>query len=320
MKSSFDDLWVITTYFNPIRYRRRKQNYHHFRQHLDAPLLTVELSHDGQYELGPGDADLLVQITGPDVMWQKERLLNVALKALPSSCTYVAWLDADVIFADSGWRSLLREKLKIHPLVQAFKFLYDLPKNALPHTFNWQASTPTAYSFIYKSTIADTGTLFFRPANTALARISMAGLAWAARKELLDQHGFYDALIIGGGDRAMACAAVGRYEDAQYMACLKGRRAQHYLAWATAFHESVKGNVGYIDATLLHLWHGEIADRQYNERHQTLSTFDFDPYTDLCLDAEGSWRWNTPNHELRAYLKHYFAHRLEDGRVSPPES
>ncbi len=320
VKSSFDDFWVITTYFNPIRYRRRKHNYHHFRQHLDAPLLTVELSHNGQFELGPGDADLLVQITGPDVMWQKERLLNVALKALPSSCRYVAWLDGDVIFENPDWHHLARIKLESHPLVQPFKTLYDLPRGASPEPLAGLSQPPTAYSFAYKISTPEAGVNFFRPASTTLARISTTGLAWAARKELLDQHGFYDALIIGGGDRAMACAAFGRFDDALYMACLQGRRAQHYLAWATSFYESVKGNVGYIDATLLHLWHGAIEDRQYNERHQRLSTFDFDPYTDLCLDAEGSWRWNTPNHELRAYLKHYFAHRLEDGRVSPTES
>lgn len=35
------------------------------------------------------------------------------------------------------------------------------------------------------------------------------GMAWAARRELLEQHGFYDGCVIGGGDSALICAAFG---------------------------------------------------------------------------------------------------------------
>ena len=82
-------LWAITAYFNPAGYRRRRDNYRVFRERLQAPLVTAELSCDGNFALSSDDADVLVQVHG-DAMWQKERLLNLALGAVPSACQAVA--------------------------------------------------------------------------------------------------------------------------------------------------------------------------------------------------------------------------------------
>src|SRR5215203_6717152 len=72
-------LWAITSYFNPMRYGRRLANYRLFREHLPLPLITVELSFGGQeeFDLREGEADVLIQLRGRDVLWQKERLLTV---------------------------------------------------------------------------------------------------------------------------------------------------------------------------------------------------------------------------------------------------
>src|SRR3954471_14147085 len=92
-----EDLWVITSYFNPLRYRRRLANYRVFCRNVPAPLLAVELSFRGSFDLRPGEADILIQLRGGDVLWQKELLLNVALRALPAPCRKVVWMDCDVI-------------------------------------------------------------------------------------------------------------------------------------------------------------------------------------------------------------------------------
>ena len=81
-----------------MRYQRRLANYRSFREHLAVPLITVELSYGAGFDLREGEADVLIQLRGRDVMWQKERLLNVGLGALPSACSKVVWLDCDIIF------------------------------------------------------------------------------------------------------------------------------------------------------------------------------------------------------------------------------
>ena len=67
-------LWAITSYFNPSRYRRKLENYRVFRERLAVPLIAVEHDVEGRFELGPGDADVLVRVAGGDVLWQKERV------------------------------------------------------------------------------------------------------------------------------------------------------------------------------------------------------------------------------------------------------
>ena len=98
------ELWAITCYFNPMRYRRRLANFRIFRDRLQLPLVAVELAYGPEFELQAQDAEILIQLRDDAaVLWQKERLLNVALQALPSSCRKVAWLDCDIFFTAPGW-------------------------------------------------------------------------------------------------------------------------------------------------------------------------------------------------------------------------
>src|SRR3974377_2142226 len=97
------DLWAITCYFNPMRYRRRLINFRIFREYLKVPLVVVELAFGPEFELQAQDAEILIQLRGGAVLWQKERLLNVALQALPKDCHKVAWLDCDIVFKALDW-------------------------------------------------------------------------------------------------------------------------------------------------------------------------------------------------------------------------
>jgi hypothetical protein len=45
----------------------------------------------------------LIFISGGAVLWQKERLLNLAIKSVPLYVKNIAWLDCDVIFDRSDW-------------------------------------------------------------------------------------------------------------------------------------------------------------------------------------------------------------------------
>src|ERR1035437_6843897 len=109
---------VVTTYFNPMKSHRRLTNYRAFRSRLNAPLLTVELSFDGQFELTSADADHLIQLSGGDVVWQKERLLNIALGAVPDDVENVAWIDCDVVFESRNWPQAAKKALKSDSIIQ----------------------------------------------------------------------------------------------------------------------------------------------------------------------------------------------------------
>jgi len=300
-------LWVITSYFNPCGYQSRRRNYGVFRRRLQAPLVTVELSFDGEFQLQPDEADIMVRVRGGDVIWQKERMLNVALAHLPGECEMVAWIDCDVFFADDRWPAKAREALGRHSAIQLYSTLLDVTDEA-------GASSPSASWRSVMNTLSDGGIGFdslvsMKPRSGG----SRFGMAWVARRDWLDRHGFYDACVIGGGDRAMAAALFGSIQELCDFQLMNKPRAEHYQDWATQLYQTVRGNVGFIEGTLYHLWHGEFGNRYYKERHLELSKFDFDPTTDLALDAGGAWRWNSRKPEMHRFVREYFFSRQEDG-------
>ena len=307
------DLWVVTSFYNPEGYRRRITNFKRFKRDLTVPLVVVELSFNGQYHIDTDAAEIVVRIPGSAVLWQKERLLNIALEHVPRDVSHIAWLDCDVLFGNTNWPVDAAEHLKRFPLVQLFSELHDLgpgDDNLRPGDIN---VSPSGSGIAWLVATGGLGSDHFSPKTTRLARHRAFGLAWAANRALLESHGFYDAMILGSGDRAMACAAYGRFNDAIESCHLNERRAAHYLAWAKPFYESVQANVGYLPGTLFHLWHGDLANRGYRERHIALAQLEFDPAVDIHVDENGAWAWTQNRPEIAALTQQYFKSRLEDG-------
>jgi hypothetical protein len=298
-------LWAITAYFNPTRSRYRRANYRLFRAHLRLPLLAVELAFDGCHELGRGDADILVQLRGGDVMWQKERLLNVALRHLPADCRHVAWVDCDALFDDGDWAERLLALLDRHPLVQAFSSIAHLGPPA--------ADAGAATAFTQPGVLA-------RVAAAGVAAVASPlpsgpsspskGFAWAAHREVLDAFSLYDACIVGGGDMAFACALLGRFDVGART--MNERQREHYLRWARPFHDALAGRAGVLAGAARHLWHGDVRHRRYRERHDGLHAHGFDPFADIAVAADGAWRWSSAKPGLHAYVRDYFASRREE--------
>ena len=291
-------LWAITTFFNPAGHRRRLLNYRRFRAALQVPLATAELSFDGSWELAHSDADLLVRMTDGDVMWQKERLLNLVVAQLPPECEYVAWIDADVLLQDPDWPDQAVDALESVSLVQLFDTARDLgPDGAVPRVCG-----PSVVA------VARAGQSTFGPGIRH-------GLAWAARRELVARHGFYDSCVIGSGDTALMRAAFGVPDAVARRLRMSPAERDHYFRWAEGFHDEVDGRVGVLPGEIHHLWHGDLEDRRYNRRHHDLAVHRFDPQADLRPGREGAWRWASDKPALHALLRDYFRSRCDDGRA-----
>lgn len=303
------DLWAITSYFNPIGYRTRRLNYHLFRERLGVPLLTVELSYGSNFDLGPADATTLIQLKSDHVMWQKERLLNLAQERLPGSCRKVVWIDCDVLFERDDWAWATSRALDHHALVQPYSTVFDLGRgSSLDEPLEPQsilARHSMAAQFAAGKTHAG-------PILTDMMGLYSPGHAWGIRRDVLRQTGFYDAFIVGGADNLMAQAAVGRHEELVRNFELTPQHARHTLAWADRFHRHVCG-MGVVAGHLFHLWHGEFGERKYAERHQILQESQFDPDRDIVVGPGGCWRWNSNKPRLHAAVRAYFEQRKEDG-------
>ncbi len=306
-------MWAMTSFYNPMRYKRRLTTYKTFRENLGIPLVTVELSYDGHFQLTETDADILIQISGGAVLFQKERLLNLAINSVPPSVGNIAWLDCDVIFERSDWMNEAKKQLEAFNVIQLFSDLVDLDKEdyqVTTHHHDVSRSGQGIVSLVGEEHL-DVAAMLEQAAQAVRAKC--LGFAWAARREILENHGLYDAMIIGGGVRAQVAAMYGQYDALVKTYQFNSARQKHYLKWARPYHEAVGERVGYVAGRLYHLWHGDAKNRKYSERHTTFAEFKFDPDVDLMVGSNGAWQWARSRPDLEEFLSNYFASRAEDG-------
>ncbi len=305
-----DDLAIVTSYFNPSGYKTKIDNYWRFRNAIERSglyLLTIELAFEDQpFSLEGSPFCPVLQIRARDVLWQKERLLNVAFASLPNCFTKTAWLDCDILFVDPFWTARVSKLLDQYALLQPFRSVVRLPRGV--DAYYGQGIAYASFAAVYQEDqLAHLQGTFGPHGHT--------GFAWAARRELLANTGLYDACIAGSGDHMIAHAACGDWTSP----CVQrdvGRgpwQLNHFRNWAMRFYSATNGRLGCATGTVLHLWHGDIENRKYADRHRELAEFGFDPSVDIAVSRSGAWKWASVKPDLHGWAKRYFDLRAEDG-------
>lgn len=306
-----NELIVITTYFNPCRYATRRNNYDLFMagmRRAGVTCITVECAFGNEeFEL-PSSLEV-IQVRSQTLLWQKERLLNLASSWLPRSCKYVAWLDCDILFDNPQWARDLANVLKHRKVVQVFETCLRLERG------NVQGGTPDiANSFA--------SVMQKRPDSLNAGRYDLhghTGYGWAMHREIFDTLGLYEAAVSGSADHFMAHAIFGDYNFCITNALKRDeRQIGHLKDWGNRFHLMVQGSLGVVPGRIKHLWHGDSVNRRYFLRMHEITDLGFDPWTDLKLTPGAPIEWaqglNKPG--LQQYFKNYFSNRREDGEMA----
>ncbi len=310
------ELWALTCYFNPSNYRSKPENFRAFRSGLAAtgvPLCLVELAFDDQpFMFTSSDAEQLIQIRGGAICWQKERLLNLGLSALPAECDKVAWLDGDIIFENSNWAQETARLLESYAIVQPFRWSVRL----LPGE-RWAdyAQLPLGCGDNEAHYgVADGVSRHGLDSLSSYHLHGHTGYAWAGRRSILQKHGFYQYNPLGNADLNMACA--------MFSGCLNlklerfsAASGRHLMAWAERFYGDVQGSVACADGAVFHLWHGSKENRLYEKRLTVLVDNDFQPEIDLRASSNGAFEWASDKPALQQWCKDYFIGRQEDAQI-----
>jgi glycosyltransferase involved in cell wall biosynthesis len=301
------EAWVISCYYNPLRFESRARNFEIFyRQLLDSnvPFLIVECAFGNEKFTLPERRNI-IKVRAQDVLWQKERLLNLAERLLPPGAKYVIWLDADVLFANCRWIPETVEVLQNEMICQPFARCVRLaPGQMQPDASNreiWES-----FAFVRKTDAE-------KAASTNFDLHGHTGFAWAARREIFSETGLYDRAIAGTADHLMAHAAAGQIEHACIeRAFFNDSIKAHFNRWGKKFFAVVGGKLGFVEGDIYHLWHGELKNRRYLERTQELSRLNFNPSTDLIVNRHNLYEFVAERDDLRFWMREYFSRRLED--------
>jgi hypothetical protein len=306
------DLWVVSTYFDSEGYTsklRALRAYVSMMERSGIPMLLVEGSFGGHPFLLP-KSDQVLQVRCQNVMWQKERLLNLAIDHLPDTCRKVAWLDTDIFFENPRWAVETSNLLDSFPIVQPFGLALWLPKGTTQFRGRGIASPGFA-------SVAHNHPGLFLSGD--FDRHGHTGYAWAARKDLIQKHGLYDRSIAGSGDHLMAHAMMGDLSSpcVTNSVGVANPFRESFHAWAKPFHNDVRSRVGFVQGAVLHRWHGDRKKRGYYKRMVGLLARGYNPSVDVRVAPSGALEWTEHAAVLRRWLKGYFTRREEDGKPGP---
>lgn len=275
---------VITTHYNPCNYKRLLNNYFIFKENLtkDADLFVAELSFNNEFRIPEA---LHIHGSEKNIMWQKERMLNLIVENLDPKYDIIAWIDADILFADPDWLEKALEKLEKYPVVQLFGKMISLNKNfEIDHIKEgWCLNKHKGGKF------------------------KCPGGAWIAKRWVFP---LIDFNIIGGGDSAQVHAWDNNFNNF-FSSMLNPEYLECYRDAGKIAYDKVQGNYSYIDCDIVHLYHGTRQNRRYVQRYEILKENRFDPKNDIKID-NGIYSWNSDKPILHGQLKEYFSSRDED--------
>lgn len=310
---------ALTSYYNPLKGALRQLNYRTFRRHLGIPLMTVEWSKDGSFELGDDDADHLIQVSGGDLLWQKERLLNIGLrKARLIGFNKVAILDSDIIFQNQQWHEDVSKKLNTCEFIQCFETAHYLPACEHQHlsrdtlcNIPTEHSSPALFSLIAqgKEIFKSQKEGFFSP-TAKIQIMGNPGLATAVNLDRLGHWTSYEGNIVGGGDLAMITALTSKTDELFATTDYTLKHQKHLDEWAKSLGKS-RIKIGNTDGDIYHLWHGEMKNRQYRQRYSILTQHHYDPYKDIDICAGSALRFTDANPVLREAVESYIHSRKD---------
>lgn len=297
-------LAVMTCLFNPQRYVRIRSNFERFASHIaefDVDLWTIELALDDD-DFSLPDCPRTIRVRGQrdrHTLWQKERLLNLLLGAIPNEYDGIGWFDGDVLLTNRFWVEAVRATLRQYVWCQ-------------PFINSWWQDAAGGLTSLKRS--AGWSRHFQPEVYLDVSRVH-PGFAWFARAAWLRQHGLYDRNPTGGGDSLMLKASssspllVDRHLTPAWRADVD--------SWAKSARSNGGGSLGFTPGDVVHLYHGTRSNRRYVQRWTYLSDDAYDPARDLEIDPDnGLLRWsrlalvNKPRMVLR--VSDYFRQRQED--------
>jgi len=288
-------LAVLTTFFNPKNYINLRYNYLKFSEKIKekADLFPIELSFNDDFFI---EDENVIQIKGTEenILWQKERLLNIALENLPKEYTNVAWIDCDVIFENENWAEEVNEKLKDYKVLHLFENAKRLDEKG-----DIDRVSEGIVKRIERTEIID----------EKLGGIP--GFGWVIRREVIDKIRFLDTQIIGGADALMFFSFFNMKNTIHHRKMNK-EWYDVYMEWFYKSYFTVGKSVSYITGDIIHLYHGKMTNRNYEKRYEILSNSNFNPKSDLKIN-NGLWVLNKT--DLVEGMTKYFESRNEDDNI-----
>jgi hypothetical protein len=331
-------LFCIAVTSNPVPYASRTRLTQEFVDRMAKNprlhLTLVEHVFGTQISLikcPPGVNHIVVQGGERSELWLKESLIScVGVPSLPPEARKIAWVDADLEFANPLWVEKTLAALDHHAVVQPWSHAVDLGPNYdiianengmevdKSYCAAWvdgdiaaldaEREAEREHNRKWRDRKGCEGYHSFKRSGRVVRH--HYGFAWAIRRDVYDRiGGLLDWLVTGSADYHMCLSFVGRCHIDTSLSAGWQRRLRIY---ADLCERHIDSNVGYVPGMISHHWHGRKAQRFYLSRFQVIRASNFDPDVDLVRNWQGIPELSGNNRVLRDGLRSYLRKRNED--------
>jgi len=280
---------VILVYFNIQQSLRLIHNLLYVKNLLDLakiPYFIGELSIQGAPFLFAESANIF-HFQTDDIMFYKENIINLMEPLIPETYNKLCLMDADILFENPDWYTLISAKLNQVNICQPF--------------------SEACWLNISYNEIVHTNTSFTKKQHGG-----HEGFVWCFQRDWFNKYKLPEASFIGSGDTIFVYAVLNKtiFKSHQYL-----------YGILSAYIDNLPKDISadYLDLKIYHLYHGTIANRQYVSRHlkinnllERLNVTDIDE----CIEynTTGIMKWKAPVRDaLNAFMKEYLLERDDDG-------
>jgi hypothetical protein len=304
---------IIACYFNPqnnpyrlIAFKKFYESIKHLNHRIVECVVDGSSPELNFFKVGD---ESYSRVYTKNLLWHKEALLNGIIAKLPTKFKYVFWVDADVIFTNKDWLidsvSSMQNGFNI---VQPFEYCVHLDQDQTEPSFDLLSEKRHVHNPKYRHPKLwrsfGANHAINLSADENYDRHGHVGFAWGARREVLDAIPLYDKALVGGADHIIAHAAAGQINHT----CITKSFTDDIVAvniWSRLFYAVVRGKIGYVPGDLYHIWHGDIAKRQYLKRVQ-----EFTSTAKEITEKDANGLYITDDD---SYVKEYMKHRESTG-------
>jgi hypothetical protein len=303
------DLHVFTVRSNPLYWRAPHDNWLRFAEGMKAAGVTLTV-----IECAYGEEDHRCAIEGvrhipvraKTRVWNKENLLNIGVHRTPDA-QYIAWIDADIIFRRHDWAMATLQALQHYDVIQPWSDAYDLG----PHGEHIAHHRSFCRQFFYRQPMIATHRPYWH-GDGGPHTYPHSGYAWAMTRQAFDWvGGLFEVGGMGSGDHHMSLALIGE-GNASVPRGVSDSYRHAVRQWKARAVGHINRNIGYVQGTIEHLFHGRKNDRGYQSRWGMFVKHAFDPVEDLKKNSHGVLEWAGNKPELKHDFDLYLRSRNED--------
>jgi glycosyltransferase involved in cell wall biosynthesis len=270
---------ICSFYFNYNNDWRQKRNFIKFleqwKDYYDNLIVGIVDYGDIDFEI-PCDK-IVIEGDINKKIWSKEILINKIVEKIDTD--YIIWVDGDIIYENLNWLNDLDNVIGNNDFVQLFETINYLGENGeLLETHKSLASGES------------------KGVDNLLSRSFKPGGSWMTRTKILKSKPLFEKMLVGGGDTILAYALCGVENGWTLQKVKEGSNEIYEEAkiWISNFG---KRKVGYLPISVNHLYHGDLKDRNYNDRYKKLNktknhnfsiiitAFKTEDFIEECLDS-----------------------------------